>query len=86
MTAGVILFSFYEVSIIIIRIVMLCYIPQHHSPTTAMSWLLSIYLMPWPGFLLYAAFGSTALPGRGPAAQTILKALESDKAAFRRIT
>lgn len=86
MTAGVILFSFYEVSIIIIRIVMLCYIPQHHSPTTAMSWLLSIYLMPWPGFLLYAAFGSTALPReRAQRHETMLKALESDKAAFRRI-
>ncbi|MGI6783093.1 MAG: cardiolipin synthase [Aminivibrio sp.] len=86
MTAGIVLYSFYEVSTILIRIFMLCYVPQHHSPTAAMSWLLAIYLWPWPGFLLYAAFGSTALPReRAQRHEAMLKALESDKAAFRKI-
>ncbi|MGI6252652.1 MAG: cardiolipin synthase [Aminivibrio sp.] len=86
MTAGVILYSFYEISTIIIRIFTLCYIPQHHSPTTAMSWLLAIFLWPWPGFLLYAAFGSTALPReRAERHEAMLRALESGRAGFRKI-
>ncbi|MFA5473471.1 MAG: PLDc N-terminal domain-containing protein, partial [Aminobacteriaceae bacterium] len=62
MTLGIFLYSFYELSSVIIRIVLLGYIPLRHSPNTAMAWLLAIYFWPWMGFLLYAALGSTALP------------------------
>jgi cardiolipin synthase len=86
MTAGVFFYSFYELSSIAIRIFMLCYIPQRHSPNTAMSWLLAIYFWPWMGFLLYAAFGSTSLPReRAERHEALLRALKSDKATFRRI-
>ncbi len=86
MTAGVFLYSFYDLSSIAIRIFMLCYIPQRHSPTTAMSWLLAIYFWPWMGFLLYIAFGSTALPReRIERHEALLRSLTADKATFRRI-
>ena len=62
MTASVLLYSAYEISSIAIRLFMLCYIPQKHTPSTATAWLLAIYFWPWPGFLLYSLFGSTSLP------------------------
>jgi cardiolipin synthase len=86
MTAAVFFYSFYELSSVVIRISMLCYIPQRHSPTTAMSWLLVVYFWPWPGFLLYAAFGSTALPReRVERHEALLRTLSADKGSFRRI-
>ena len=41
----------------IIRLVMLVYVPQRRSPAAARTWLLLIFLLPWPGILLYALFG-----------------------------
>ena len=41
----------------IIRIVMLIYVPQRRTPAAARSWLLLIFLLPWPGFLLYLLIG-----------------------------
>ncbi len=49
MTAGVFLYTFTNSSSIVIRIVMLCYIPQRHSPTTAMLPVFAVYFWPWPG-------------------------------------
>ncbi len=86
MTLGVFLYSFYEISSILIRIVLLCYIPLRHSPNTAMAWLLAIYFWPWLGFLLYAAFGSTALPReRTERHESLLRALGDEKHAFRKV-
>jgi cardiolipin synthase len=45
-----------------VRLVMLVYVPQRRSPAAARTWLLFIFLLPWPGFLLYAAIGRIKLP------------------------
>lgn len=45
-----------------IRFVMLVYVPQRRSPAAARTWLLLIFLLPWPGFLLYAIIGRIKLP------------------------
>jgi cardiolipin synthase len=45
-----------------IRFVMLVYVPQRRSPAAARTWLLLIFLLPWPGFLLYAFIGRIKLP------------------------
>jgi len=41
----------------IIRLVMLVYVPQKRSAAAARTWLLLIFLLPWPGIVLYALFG-----------------------------
>ena len=86
MTLGIFLYSFYELSSVIIRIVLLGYIPLRHSPNTAMAWLLAIYFWPWMGFLLYAALGSTALPSeRIRRHESLLQTLGEKKHAFPKI-
>ena len=45
-----------------IRFIMLVYVPQRRSPAAARTWLLLIFLLPWPGFLLYAIIGRIKLP------------------------
>ncbi len=45
-----------------IRLVMLVYVPQRRSPAAARTWLLLIFLLPWPAFLLYAAIGRIKFP------------------------
>ena len=45
-----------------VRFVMLVYVPQRRSPSAARTWLLLIFLLPWPGFLLYAAIGRIKFP------------------------
>ncbi len=45
-----------------IRFVMLVYVPQRRSPAAARTWLLMIFLLPWPGFLLYAVIGRIKFP------------------------
>ena len=86
MTAGVIFYTLYDLSSILIRIVMLCYIPQRHSPHAAMSWLLAINLWPWLGFVLYALFGSAALPSeRASRHETLLRTLREGKGGFRNV-
>jgi cardiolipin synthase len=46
-----------------IRFIMLVYVPQRRSPAAARTWLLLIFLLPWPGFLLYAIIGRIKFPG-----------------------
>jgi len=47
-----------------IRFVMLVYVPQRRSPAASRAWLLFIFLLPWPGLLVYAVFGRAYLPKR----------------------
>ena len=47
-----------------LRLVMLVYVPQRRSPAAARTWLLLIFLLPWPGLLLYGVFGRAYLPAR----------------------
>ena len=45
-----------------IRLVMFIYVPQRRSTAAARTWLLFIFLLPWPGLLLYWLFGRIYLP------------------------
>ncbi len=40
-----------------IRVVMLVYVPQRRSAAASRTWLLFIFLLPWPGIIIYALFG-----------------------------
>jgi cardiolipin synthase len=40
-----------------IRIIMLVYVPQRRSAAASRTWLLLIFLLPWPGLFIYAVFG-----------------------------
>lgn len=84
MTFGTVLYYLYDISSLIIRVVMLFYIPVKHAPATATSWLLAIYIWPWPVALLYAAFGSTSLPAERTARhEGLLSSIEEDSRGFR---
>lgn len=52
----------YVLSEWVIRLIMLVYVPQRRSPAAARTWLLLIFLLPWPGFLLYAVIGRIKFP------------------------
>lgn len=41
---------------------MLVYVPQHRTAAAARTWLLLIFLLPWPGLLIYALFGRIRVP------------------------
>ena len=45
-----------------IRLVMLLYVPQRRSTAASRTWLLFIFLLPWPGLALYALVGRIRLP------------------------
>ena len=45
-----------------IRFAMLIYVPQRRSAAASRTWLLLIFLLPWPGLLLYALFGRIYVP------------------------
>ena len=47
----------YVISIWIIRLAMLVYVPQRRSAAASRTWLLFIFLLPWPGLITYAIFG-----------------------------
>src|SRR6202043_2175295 len=47
-----------------IRLVMFVYVPQRRSTAAARTWLLFIFLLPWPGLLLFWLFGRVYLPRR----------------------
>jgi cardiolipin synthase A/B len=47
-----------------IRLVMFVYVPQRRSAEAARTWLLFIFLLPWPGLLIYWIFGRIYLPAR----------------------
>ena len=84
MTALMLLYTAYDISSVIIRVVMLCYIPQKHTPSAATAWLLAIYFWPWPVFLLYSLFGSASLPEkRIERHEKMLRSLEDGKKSFR---
>ena len=54
----------YLISEWIIRFAMLVYVPQRRSAAASRTWLLLIFLLPWPGLLLYGLFGRIYLPRR----------------------
>jgi cardiolipin synthase A/B len=54
----------YVLSAWIVRLVMLVYVPQKRSTAASRTWLLLIFLLPWPGVLLYALFGRIRVPKR----------------------
>jgi len=49
---------------IILRIVLLGIIPGNRRPTTAMAWLLAVFLVPSVGFVLFLLFGNFRLSRR----------------------
>jgi cardiolipin synthase A/B len=59
----------YLISEWVIRLGMLVYVPQRRPPAAARTWLLFIFLLPWPGLLLYILFGRIYLPARRKALQ-----------------
>ena len=54
----------YLVSEWAIRLVMLIYVPQRRSAAASRTWLLFIFLLPWPGVVLYWLFGRIYIPAR----------------------
>lgn len=48
----------------LVRLIMLGVVIERHPPRTAMSWLLVIFFLPWPGLLLYLLIGENRLPRR----------------------
>jgi len=48
----------------LIRIGMLLYVPHRRSPSAARTWLLLIFLFPWPGVVFYMVLGRIHLPRR----------------------
>ncbi len=48
----------------LIRLVMLGLVIDRHPPRVAMTWLLVIFFLPWPGLLLYLFIGENRLPHR----------------------
>ena len=48
----------------VIRFAMLIYVPQKRSAAASRTWLLFIFLVPWPGLILYWLFGRIYLPAR----------------------
>lgn len=45
-----------------VRLVMLVYVPQRRTPAATRTWLLLIFLLPWPGLIVYAVFGRIRVP------------------------
>jgi cardiolipin synthase len=45
-----------------IRLIMLVYVPRERSAAAARTWLLLIFLLPWPGLILYGLIGRVYLP------------------------
>jgi cardiolipin synthase len=61
----------------VIRFVMLIYVPQRRTAAASRTWLLLIFLLPWPGLVLYAILGRIYVPKRR---------IEMQERASRRIT
>jgi cardiolipin synthase len=59
----------------VIRLVMLVYVPQKRSPSAARAWLLLIFVLPWPGLVLYAIFGRAYLPSKRVQQQMMISQL-----------
>ena len=45
-----------------VRLTMLFYVPQRRSASAARTWLLFIFLLPWPGLAIYALVGRIRVP------------------------
>ena len=45
-----------------IRFAMLIYVPQQRTAAASRTWLLFIFLLPWPGIAIYAIFGRIRVP------------------------
>ncbi|NOZ37808.1 MAG: cardiolipin synthase [Gammaproteobacteria bacterium] len=54
----------YYISEWLVRLVMLGLVIERHPPRAAMTWLLVIFFLPWPGLLLYLFIGENRLPHR----------------------
>ncbi|HKB41025.1 MAG TPA: cardiolipin synthase, partial [Gemmataceae bacterium] len=54
----------FHISEMLIRLVMLVYVPQRRSPAAARTWLLLIFMEPILGLVLYNLFGRAYLPKR----------------------
>ena len=54
--------TLYYISEWAVRLVMLVYVPQKRTPAATRTWLLLIFLLPWPGLIIYAAFGRIRVP------------------------
>jgi cardiolipin synthase len=48
----------------VIRLVMLIYVPQRRPAAASRTWLLFIFLLPWPGLVLYGLFGRIYVSAR----------------------
>jgi len=46
----------------VLRILALVWVPRKRNDTAARAWLITIFLFPWLGWLLFFLFGSAALP------------------------
>ena len=49
-----------------LRILAVIYVPRNRRPQTAMAWLLAIFALPIPGFLLFLLLGNRT-PVEAPA-------------------
>jgi cardiolipin synthase len=67
----------------VIRLVMLVHVPTKRSAAAARSWLLLIFLLPWPGMIAYALIGRPYLPKRRIALQKRLSELIREEQARR---
>lgn len=65
----------YVLSEWIIRLVMLVYVPQKRVPAAARAWLLLIFVLPWPGLILYAILGRAYVPRKRVEQQQIIARL-----------
>ncbi len=66
-----------------IRLVMLVYVPQRRTAAATRTWLLLIFLLPWPGLVVYAVFGRIRVPQRRREKQArASKAIRQREAAF----
>jgi cardiolipin synthase len=52
----------YLISEWVIRLVMLVYVPRQRNAAASRTWLLLIFLLPWPGLLFYGLVGRIYLP------------------------
>lgn len=48
----------------LVRLLMLAVLIERHPPRTAVTWLLVIFFLPWPGLFLYLLIGENRLPHR----------------------
>jgi cardiolipin synthase len=52
----------YLISEWVIRLVMLVYVPRQRNAAASRTWLLLIFLLPWPGLVFYGLVGRIYLP------------------------